>query len=130
MGQSAPGGIIQHLLAEDAEGRDVPFSQAFYHRRHRPRINPSEEMTGSYDLFPNATGSADVQCLCSLSEEEMVMANEHTMLEAPQGAFSGPGFGFGPVIGDEEDWSEYSSARLEPCRTKNTAEGYVTNLVE
>ena len=52
MGQSAGGGIVQHFLAADVQGYDVPFSQAILSSPgYRPHVNRSQEMTEIYEIF-------------------------------------------------------------------------------
>lgn len=99
MGQSAGGGIIQHFLAADANGRDIPFSQAVLSSPgYRPHVDRAAELTGIYDMFLNVTGCEDVGCLRGLPTEDIIKANEYMMLKVPAGAFGGPSIGFGPVI--------------------------------
>lgn len=99
MGQSAGSGMIQHFLAADSRGEDVPFQQAILSSPgYRPRVDRSKEMTEVYELFLDATDCADVACLRELPEEAMVDASKYMALDAPQGEFAAPSIGPQPVI--------------------------------
>lgn len=99
MGQSAGGGIIQHFLAADAQTGSAPFSQAVLSSPgYRPHVNRSEEVTGIYNIFLNATNCTNVGCLRELPSEDLKKANSYMMLEQGTGEFGGPSIGFGPVI--------------------------------
>lgn len=99
MGQSAGGGIIDHLLAASVQGQDVPFSQAVLSSPgYRPHVNRSQEMTDIYNIYLEATNCTDVQCLRKLSPDALKKANAVIFLDKATGAFGGPGIGFGPVI--------------------------------
>lgn len=99
MGQSAGSGILQHLLAANSQGREVPFQQAILSSPgYRPRVDRAKEMTEVYEMFLEGTNCPDVACLRELPEEAMVEASAYMALDAPQGMFGAPSIGPQPVI--------------------------------
>ncbi|PPJ52236.1 hypothetical protein CBER1_09721 [Cercospora berteroae] len=99
MGQSAGGGIIEHLLAATSEGQKIPFQQAILSSPgHRPHVNRSIETFGLWRELLNQTNCADFDCVQQLPESGIAEAYQYHYLEAPSGGFPGSSISYGPVI--------------------------------
>lgn len=127
IGQSAGGGIIEYLLAADAQGKDVHFNQAIISSPgYRPHVNRSADMTSIYKTFLNATDCDNAQCLRNLPEGELIKANAEIMLTGDLGPFGGPGIGFGPIQ-DGELASELPEIVFKD--PKNHSKGKVKRII-
>ncbi|KAK6543385.1 hypothetical protein TWF694_000133 [Orbilia ellipsospora] len=100
IGESAGGGIIQHLLTLRGGNGTVPFSQAIITSPgYRPHVNRSAAMTDLYDDFLHATNCSDIKCLRELPSSAVAKANQQLIFDIPaRNGFLGPGIGFGPII--------------------------------
>ena len=133
MGQSAGGGIIHHLLAADAEGKEVAFTQAILSSPgYRPHINRNKEMNDIYSIFLKASNCTNIECLRSLPENKMRELNAYMILEKATGPFGGPSIGYGPAIDNElvSDNSDRVLARASSSLfNNNTRKGKVKRII-
>ncbi|GIZ43503.1 hypothetical protein CKM354_000672800 [Cercospora kikuchii] len=99
MGQSAGGGIIEHLLAATSEGQRPSFQQAILSSPgYRPHVNRSIETLGLWRELLNQTKCTDFDCVQKLPQSAIAEANRYHYLEAPSGGFPGSSISYGPVI--------------------------------
>ncbi|EPS43555.1 hypothetical protein H072_2396 [Dactylellina haptotyla CBS 200.50] len=100
IGESAGGGIIQHLLTLRGGNGTVPFNQAIITSPgYRPHVNRSAAMSEIYNGFLDAANCSDIKCLRSLPSSAIAKANEQLIFDIPnRQGFIGPSIGFGPII--------------------------------
>ncbi|KAF3923563.1 Cholinesterase [Dactylellina cionopaga] len=99
IGESAGGGMLQHLLTLRGGNGTVPFNQAILTSPgYRPHVNRSAAMTELYNDFLDATNCSDIKCLRGLSSHAIADANKDLLFNVPREGWLGPSIGYGPII--------------------------------